>query len=77
MQVRLVESGDSSHVLKATVVSKRLNVVTLKHVWRQGAPFCPERFWTSRFDVRTGLDLGDQGAFRVHPDDLPRLQADV
>jgi len=73
MTIRLVENADPSHVLQASVVKKRLHVVTLKRVVRRSGPFRPEVSWSRRFDTRTGRDLDDHGAFHIHPDHLAHV----
>lgn len=68
--VRLVDLHDETNVIRGDVVSQRLHVITVRHVTRRGRPFHPERFWEGTFDARSGLPLYDNGAFRIHGDDL-------
>jgi hypothetical protein len=73
MKIRLIDIDDESHVLAAEVIARRLHVVTIRHTVQQPRMFRAGKHWERRFDVRSGLDLGDHPAFRIHPDDLGKL----
>ena len=74
LRIRLVDLDDDTHVLEAQLLKRRGNIVTVKYVYSSGRPFRPEQSWTRRFDKQTGLDVGEQAGFKVHPDDVGLLQ---
>ena len=71
--IRLIDIDDGTNMVYAEVVSQRLHRVTLRHTWRHGRPFKPAKFWDGNFDIRSGLPLDDRGAFKIHPDDLHKV----
>jgi len=64
-RVHLVDTSDPCHRLWGTVVRTRLNVADVKVITRTAFPFKPERFWVGRFDIRSGNQLDDHGAWRL------------